>query len=344
MEPLEQDMPLEIPREELVIEPHFPEVVDNTIRSEMVMCLKKVQWGHIFQRAPRAPSVHLHAGGAFASGIEAARKSFWQHEHSKAEAHRDGLEALINFYGDVEFPPTRTGDKGLDNVIKAFDSYFSQYPLDRDKIKPFRAANGQYMIEFKFAIPTEVKNPQTGDPILYGGRCDMIGVMDDAIWVTDEKTASQLGESWAGQWDLDSQFTGYVAAAKEYGYPVAGALVRGVGLLKTKITHQEAIVTRNQWHIDRWWHQLHRDLRRMVAAWEEGYWDYAISKNACAAYGGCAFKVLCESPEPERWLPVQFRKRVWNPLAKDFGENLLENPEARKGAEAIEIDLKDLLP
>jgi hypothetical protein len=41
---------------------------------------------------------------------------------------------------------------------------------------------------------------------------------------------SSLGEAWAKQWDLDSQFTGYVRAALEYGFPVAGVVIRGVGL------------------------------------------------------------------------------------------------------------------
>ena len=42
---------------------------------------------------------------------------------------------------------------------------------------------------------------------------------------------SSLGEAWAKPWDLDSQFTGYVRAALEYGFPVAGVVIRGVGLL-----------------------------------------------------------------------------------------------------------------
>ena len=311
-----------------IIRPDFPHQIDNTMRGDFISCPQKMFRSFVQNWAPMEPSIHLHAGGAFAAGLEAARRSFYEQGNDVSVALRDGLQALMTFYGPVEAPITRSGDKSLENVIRAFDSYFQQYKLDRDVIVP-HMINGKAMVEFGFSIPTEIKHPQTGDPILYCGRSDMIGVMSGALWVTDEKTASQLGESWASQWDLDSQFTGYIVAASLHGFPVAGALVRGVGLLKTKITHQEAHVHRSSWAIERWWQQLHRDIKRMIRCWEEGYWDYSISKSTCAAYGGCSFKILCSSPEPDGFLPIHFRQRIWNPLAKDSGENMLANAQAK---------------
>lgn len=335
--------PPAVPRQpSLEGKPPFPDLIDNTMRGDFLSCPRKWMYGFLYQLAPAAPSVHLHAGGAFAHGLEIARKAFYMQGESEAESLRQGLEALMRFYGPVQFPPTRSGDKSLDNVIKAYDSYMSRYRLGLDPIKPHKGKDGVPMVEFNFAIPTRIINPSTGNPILYGGRCDMIGEMHGNIYVTDEKTASQLGETWAAQWDLESQFTGYCAAAMEYGYPVAGAVVRGVGLLKTKITHAEAIVHRSRWVIERWWEQLHRDIQRMVTSYEESYFDLALSKNSCAAYGGCPFKLMCQSQEPERWLN-QYRIRVWNPLAKDFGEKLLENPALTQGPEdELSIDLDKL--
>lgn len=322
--------------------PPFPDLIDNTMRNDFTRCKQKFFRGFIENWAPMAPSVHLHAGGAFARGLEVTRKAFYEDKMSESDARRLGLQETVKFYGPVDFPATRSGDKSLDNVIRAFDSYWERYKLGVDPLVPHFAANGKAMVEFAFTIPTEVTHPETGNPILYGGRADMIGVMFDSLWVTDEKTTSSLGETWAGNWDLDSQFTGYIAAAKLYGYPVAGALVRGVGLLKTKITHQEVQVHRGSWEIERWWQQLHRDIRSMIQSWEEGYWDYAISKDVCAAYGGCPFKMLCESPSPEGFLPIHFRKRTWNPLAKDSGENLLANPELAKQFVPQELNIPEL--
>jgi hypothetical protein len=301
-------------------------------------------YSFLFSIAGAAPSVHLHAGGSFARGLEVARKAFWQDGKPVAEAKRDGLQALIQFYGPFVPPETKQGDKSLDNVILAYDSYLQRYPLDKDPIRPFKAADGRYMIEFTFSIPTEVLNPSTGMPILYAGRCDMIGTLYDSLFVTDEKTATQLGDAWASQWDLESQFTGYIFAAQQHGFPVAGALIRGIGLLKTKITHAEAQLYRKTWEIERWWKQLQRDISRMVQQYNEFDFDMALAKGACAAYGGCSFKILCQSPEPEKWMN-QYRIRRWDPRAKDHGENLLETaPLEQKPNDDLSIDFDKLLP
>lgn len=326
--------------EEVLIKPRFPEVIDNTMRSDFLTCPRKFAFSFIENLAPAAPSIHLHAGGAFAKGLEVARRSFYEQGNDESIARRDGLQALMAAYGPIEAPITRSGDKSLENVIRAFDSYMERYKLGLDPIRPFVTANGKAMVEFSFTIPLEIEHPETGNPLLYGGRADMIGIMSDALWVTDEKTASQLGETWADQWKLDSQFTGYIAAAHMHGYPVAGALIRGVGLLKTKITHAEVQLHRGTWMIERWWQQLHRDVKRMVQAWKEGYFDYAIKKDSCAGYGGCSFLMLCERPESEHenYLPIYFRSRNWNPLAKDSGEDLLKQAEA-KGQQTQPDDL-----
>lgn len=323
--------------------PPFPDIVDNTQRSAFLKCPTSWVRAHCFNLAPASPSIHLHAGGAFARGLEVVRRKFWDEGVEVSEAKRAGLEATIQFYGAFAAPPTRQGDKSLDNVIRALDSYLIRYPVDKDPIKPFRTASGKHMVEFTFSIPTEVKNPSTGNPILYGGRCDMIGDLHGSLFVTDEKTATQLGENWANNWKLDSQFTGYIHAARTHGHPVAGALIRGVGLLKTKISHAEAQVYRAQWEVDRWWVQLNKDLGRMVQSYSDWDFDLALDKAACNAFGGCQFVPLCESPDPEKWMNL-YRIRKWNPLAKDFGENLLENPHLQQAAnDTLEIDLKDLM-
>jgi hypothetical protein len=322
-----------------IVRPNFPALVDNSMRGDFVFCKQKFFRSYIEQLAGAMPSIHLHAGGAFAFALEMARKAFFDEELSDDEARRVGLEALIRFYGDFNAPPTKSGDKSCENLIRAFDSYFKRYPLGKDFILPFKAANGKHLIEFTFSIPTEVKHPVTGDPVLYGGRSDMIGTFNDMLFVDDEKTSTQLGEQWANQWLLESSITGYIKAAQVYGYPVVGGVMRGIGLLKTKITHAETIIYRSPWQIERWWEQLQRDIRSMIRSWEEGYWDYALSKNQCGAYGGCTFQMLCESPQPDQWIPIHFRRRVWDPLAKDNGENLLENKEMFKDSFAPELNI-----
>jgi hypothetical protein len=180
--------------------------------------------------------------------------------------------------------------------------------------------NGLPSIEFTFAVPLEdeagkaILNPDTGNPLLYGGRFDMLGVFNDALFVVDEKTTTSLGGSWAGQWEMASQFTGYSFAAREYGYPVVGAIVRGVALLKYETKFAQAITYRPAWRIKEWYAQLIRDVRRMLEAYRTGEWDASLD-HACNDFGGCGFRQACLSPEPERWLS-DFVVRFWNPLER----------------------------
>jgi hypothetical protein len=171
-------------------------------------------------------------------------------------------------------------------------------------------------IECTFALPLEIRHPQTGDPMLYAGRFDMLAEREGVLFVVDEKTTSQLGDSWSSKWDLRGQITGYIWAAKQFGIPVAGAIIRGVSILKTQYGHAEASVVRSQWEIDRWYEQLNIKLQRMIDAWKSGVFTYSLG-DACESYGGCGYKTLCTVPDPEPYIPVHYERIQWNPLNKD---------------------------
>ena len=294
--------------------PHFPSAIDNTMRESFVNCPTKFYEAHILGLAPKQPSIHLHAGAAFAKGLEVARRAFYELHYDEMDAVTLGTKAMVEAYGDFdEEYGFLDHNKSKANLLRAIHSYFIEYPLGVDTIIPLKTGDNRYALEFSFSVATKILHPVTGDPILYAGKFDMLGVRDGTLWVTDEKTTSSLGASWNKQWDLNSQFTGYCMGAREYGYPVAGAIIRGVGLLKTNITHAQCIIHRPDWQIARWWDQLHQDLNRMVACWKLDQWDHALGA-ACSAYGDCTFKPLCVSQEPDKWREMYFIERRWNPL------------------------------
>lgn len=288
----------------------FPYFIDNTQRDAFVACPLKWKRSFIDNLAPITPSIHLHAGGCFAAALETTRRAYYEDHKPEDHALALGLSRLIVGWGDPEFGSDE--DKSLFRMIWAFDDYFREYPLHSDAVKPLMV-DGRAAVEFTFAIPLPVNNPDSGDPLVYTGRFDMLGVFQDSIFVVDEKTSAMLGQSWGQQWDLKSQFTGYCAAAREYGYPVAGAIIRGVGLLKNSTTFQPVLQYRPDWQIDRWWIQMIRDVKRMVAAYTSGEYDAALSEP-CSQYGGCAFRRLCLSPNPEAWIEGYFTERNWDPL------------------------------
>jgi len=298
--------------------PDFPIAISNTIRESFSNCHQKAYWEFFRRLKPATPNIHLHAGGSFAKGLEVARRSFYESKMSEADSIMAGQDAMIAMYDDFdEKNGYLDSNKSLANLLRGFDDYFMEYQLGKDEFIPLMTAEGKAGLEFSFAIPTNIPHPQTGDPILYAGKFDMLAKRDDVLWIVDEKTTSQLGQTWGAQWDMNSQFTGYCMAAREYGYPVAGAIIRGVGLLKTKISHQQVILYRPQWQIDRWWKQLHRDIRMMVALYEAdpgdgSEFDYALGA-ACSNYGSCSYKQLCMSNNPETWAS-NYIPSEYNPL------------------------------
>ncbi len=293
--------------------PHFPIAIDSTILGTWRSCPQKAYRQYMEHWKPAAESVHLIAGGSFADGIEKARRAFYEDGLPPSDSIALGLQALIQKYGDFECPPDSA--KSLERTAGALEFYFDRYPLGADGANPITFPNGKRGIEFSFACPLPVNHPVTGEPLLYTGRSDMIAEAFGGEYIYDEKTTTSLGASWAKQWELRSQFTGYVWSAQQFGRKPTGVVVRGVSILKTKYDTLEVMSYRAQHEVDRWLEQTTRDLRRMIQNWEDGYWDYNLD-HACSEYGGCAFQTVCKSADPQPWLENYFVQRVWNPLAK----------------------------
>lgn len=293
--------------------PMFPHSIDSTILGTFRSCPHKFKRQYLEHYKPKAQSVHLVAGGAFAAGIEAARRAFYFDKLAADDAEGAGLAELLRRYGSFECPAE--SPKSSERMCGALEFYFERYPLGADGAEPITLAGGARGIEFSFAEPIDVLHPVTGQPILYTGRSDMIAHRAAGIYVYDEKTTSSLGATWGRQWEMRSQFTGYGWAARKQGIKVAGMIVRGVSILKTKYDTLEVPTYRTDYETDRWYEQMLRDVRRMIQCWEEGYWDWNL-EGACNDYGGCTFVKTCKTSDPDAFIPMYFEKKVWDPLAR----------------------------
>lgn len=292
----------------------FPSVIDNTAREQFTVCPQKFAYSTIGKIGPLRKSIHLHAGGAYAIGLETLRKAYYDQGMTAQDALEHAVIECIKFYGDYE--PAEGDVKTCERIVGALVSYVDQYPLATDTLIPYKYTPASSAVEFRFAIPIEnCFHPVTGEPILYAGRFDMLAVRQDVMYVVDDKTTSQLGPQWLNQWDLNSQFTGYVWAAKQFGFPVAGAIIRGQSILKEKYGHAQVVTYRPDWMIERWYRQLQTDVQRMIRAWKASHFDFALGA-ACTAYSGCEFKTLCTARNPMGWLS-HYAQRHWNPLAAD---------------------------
>ena len=302
--------------------PPFPTVIDSTLMAGFKSCPRKAELEMFYHWKPQNQSVHLHAGAAYASGIEAGRIAFYLEGKDEDTSVATAIAECLRSYGDFQCPADSA--KSADRTAGALEFYFSQYRLGEDKAIPLSLPGGKSGIEFNFLEPLDLRHPETGDPLLYSGRMDMMCDYEGMKLGEDDKTASQLGASWPRQWDLRSQFTGYVWGAGRAGIKLDGFLVRGVSILKTKYDTLQAITYRPAWMIERWYEQLLRDITRMIQSWESGYFDYNLD-HACAEYGGCPFRSVCQMRDSSSLLHQQFERRRWDPVART--ETLLGDDE-----------------
>ena len=296
--------------------PDFPEVIDSTIRKALKGCYMRGYYGYFMHLKPKGKSIHLHFGGALARAVEVFRKSYYGSQQLPVDkAYAAGLTALLEFWGDDDDSISDHATKNLQSCVLAYDDFFREYSPTEHPIRPLMV-KGEPAVEFSFAVPIpDLIHPQTGHPILYAGKFDMLARYNDSIYVNDEKTAGSLSSQWANSFQLASQFTGYCWGAKQFGHNVQGIIVRGIQPLKNPpfIKHQLLIEQRPQWMIDRWLIQLKRDIKQAIYFWENDIEDYALDE-ACAAYGGCPYLTLCTSPNPKPWIATHYEVRPWSPL------------------------------
>lgn len=313
------------------LESILPQYIDSTMVSCFRLCPEKFRNEFVLGLRPTTYSVDLHAGACFATGIEAVGKAVHEGGLPLEQAFAKGHAAFMDEWGD--FVSEKDTPKTRERTWEAIEEYFAAFPPLTDHIQPY-FVKGKPTYEFTFAIPLEpcVKSRigsnhlegedeaklfplhPNGNPFIYCGRLDRLGSWSGKVVGQDEKTTRSIASNWSDQWNLRSQFLGYCWALRQNGLAVDTIAVRGVGILKTKITIVEAIKTYSDMLIDRWHEQLRRDLWRLRRAWDDGRFDFNLA-DACTTYGGCAFNGLCASPNPESW-HHQFSVRRWDPLAK----------------------------
>lgn len=289
----------------------FPSVVDSTILLTSA-CPTKFFYNFCLGLSPVEKSIHLHAGGAFAHGVEHVRKNFYLHKQPLDVALMNGWKEFINYWGDYEAP--ENSYKDFVNVSAALFDYFYNYNPSNDYVQPFIKSDGSPAVEFTFSIPLPINHPDTGEPLIYGGRCDMVGVYNNILCVVDEKTTYAFSGEWAKLFSMRGQFMGYTWAAQQFDMPASMCIVRGIGIQQRSIKHLEAIMQFPQWQIDRWYEEMLKKVQYLVDCWKTK--DFPLNYgDICSAYGGCPNIDLCTSPTPEAWLP-SFATRRWNPLDK----------------------------
>lgn len=292
--------------------------IDSTMMSAFRSCPRKFFHEFVLGLRPKTTSIHLHAGGAFAKALEVTYDKIFNHHMLLNDALKEGYFAFKNSWGEQHLDYDE-GPKSFDNMWNAVQSYFINYPPHTDHVQPYRSDDGKVTTEFSFAIPLDdpefPRHPVTKEPFIYVGRFDMLGNLHGMKpCVKDDKTTSSAGPSWDKQWELRSQFLGYVWACQRCGIPLDTVIIRGVVLLKREIKFVESQKTYPSYLIQRWYEQLKHDLHRLVHCWNTEYFDYNFGE-ACASYGSCMFTSVCQSQNQSIWMN-EYKVERWNPLLR----------------------------
>lgn len=298
----------------------FPQTFDATMMRAMKGCKRKFYYEFMRNKVSSSTSPDLIAGAAWARGHEVFRKLYYSGEEEFEDAIVRAFIAMATEFGPEETEPEPNHPKTFDRLAEAFVSYhYEAYPPEFDDHQPV-LVNGKPAVEFSFSVPIEdVLHPETGEPILYAGTFDMLSCHHGHFYyVFDDKTSKQMGHRWAEQWRLRSQFIGYAFGAKQHGYNVAGAWVRGTAFKKTQLDFADAPIQIHQWMIDDWYNTLVFDLQMLIEHWRRGFFPKNYDE-ACNAYGGCQYLSLCEIPDyqNEVFLQSDYEDRVWNPVKID---------------------------
>jgi hypothetical protein len=276
------------------------EFLDSTGVQDFRACPARFYWRYARRLAPRAPNVHLIAGGAFAAGLA---------EYRRTGSEELGLKALLAAY-TLDTVDERHRAKALDRVVTAYAAYLDQYgnvPV------PLRLADGTPTIEVSFTLELPL-NWSDGTPMLYSGRIDLIGEHPElGVVVVDEKTCRSF-ERDTSSWELRGQFWGYAWAARQLGFDPKWILVRRVALQVTAIDFSTVIIGVTDWRIGRWFEELCFTARQLRDAVERNVWSQNLG-DACSSYGGCPFRQLCVLQEPHGWeAACGFEEQAWNPI------------------------------
>lgn len=327
------------------IEAIMPANIDSTMVTCFRSCPEKMRLEFIYGLRPAGISVDLHAGAAFATGIEAVRKAVYQKGHALDLALAEGYAAYSLAWGDYEIPTFKKTGKTREQVWEAINGYFKKWPPLTDHFQPYYI-DGKPTFEFTFAIPLEPCSPEnfretpntkklyasynpddhpgefplhpSGEPWLYSGRFDMLGEYEKRPAFGDEKTTgSSISSGWSDKWRLRNQFLGYTWAMRQHGLDPIGGVVRGIAILKTMVNYEEDFKPFSNDLVDRWYEQTRRDLWRLRQAWDTGYFDLNLA-DTCTSYGNCMFMNVCAArPDMrENWFN-DFEVRRWNPLVKN---------------------------
>lgn len=327
--------------------------IDNSSLEYQATCDKKAEWALIHSRIG-TPSYALTYGGAVHKALEAYYRSKLptSHEAFKEFSFDATLEEVHKIFEAT--PPPLGHWRNFDKLCGMFGRYVEQYAPVADRFLKFTECEQAFSLplttikinkdflpygpEVLFDNPGAIEDrfiTVDGKVMLYSvhiawtGLIDNIVSVDGRIFILDHKTTSVEGEDFWKDFELRSQFYGYVyVAQKLLGQPVAGAIpnvIYGREDAKTPAglkTQREKEFSRRYIEmkpalVEEWSHNTINILEDFINNLVHARWP--MKTFACTnKFGVCQFHDVCTLPPEQRLLMLmtnQYQMNIWNPLA-----------------------------
>lgn len=272
-------------------EPRFPYKLSNTDLAVYKKCPRRFWLGvcrRLIPDRPKSPS--LVFGGAYAAGMEAARRAFWIDKATFKDAKARARQAVIAEWGEEPVEGNKR-EKTRDSCIQAVECYLNAFPLDKSPYKPVEDDKMGIGIECDFSIPLPLK--VDGREVQYVGRLDMLIKQDGYYKIIDDKTTSRLTGDWGSKFQLSPQQIGYAWAIRKLGYDLRQVLIRGVCVYKSQpMRTMDYPISISPFLTQEWENATTSLIKRIISDWNQK--DFQPYHGACSDLTGkCPFYEHC---------------------------------------------------
>lgn len=262
------------------------EIVDSTKLTDSLNCLRYFQLRHELGLVPKDEYIGLPL--IFGSAIHAALDELYT-SASVVKAMQAFDEVWAGREGDHKRNPAA--------ALRILSEYILTYPNEAFTV---------IATERPFVVPLT-------DQIAWAGIVDLVGRIDDQLFIMDHKTASQIAPSYWAQYDAGAsiQEIGYLYAVSQLvGQVVRTFAVNVILVDRDKTGFQRRFYVRREDEVVQWKETITNWWSIVLACRQAGQWPK--NPHYCGRWGRCQYIDICSTGH----ITSDFDVCHWDPLSK----------------------------
>lgn len=277
----------------------YPTTVTSHKVGDYAFCRRYFYWKHIRRVRFQGENIDLVSGSALAAGINTIDLELFNGVDLEDAMRAGQFKAMCVWYDELA-DPLPMHPKGLGNVLRALEEYYTVWPPETDAFS-IAVEDGKPCIEWSENAPIGVDHPDTSEPLLWNIRYDKRCVMGDMLGIVDDKSTKRVSDQWVRKFSFDSQMLGYVYVSRMNGYACDFILIRAIEFTNTgPICTESPLITPEEHLIESW----HKAQVSLISESIERYRNNDWPGNHDWRCATCAYFDLCTSSDPESMIFV----------------------------------------